>query len=85
MGNALAALALGIAFEKLADLEKQHDKDRLGKLRLGSWQETNTKCPNGGDGHKKMFVERLAVRQSLGCFLERVEADNQIRNQIDEQ
>jgi hypothetical protein len=31
-----------------------------------------------------MFVERLAVRQSLGGFLERVEANNQIRDQIDE-
>ena len=85
VSDAFTALALGIAFEKLTNLEKQHDKYRLGKLRLGTWQETDTERPNSGDGHKKMFVERLAVRQSLGSFLERVEADDQIRNQIDEQ
>ena len=85
MGNALAALALGIAFEKLADLEKQHNKNRFRKLRFSTWQEADAECPDSGDGHQEMFIERLAVRQSLGGFLERVEADDQIRDQIDEQ
>jgi hypothetical protein len=83
MGNAFTAFALGIAFEKLTDLEKQHNKDRLGKLGLGTWQKTDAECPNSGDGHKEMFVESLAMCQSLSGFLERVETDNQIRDQID--
>ena len=85
VGDAFTTFALGITFKKLTDLEKQHYKDRLGELRLGTWQETDAKCPDSSDGHKEMFVERLAVRQSLGGFLERVKTYDQIRNQIDKQ
>ena len=75
VGDAVAALAFGIAFEKLTDLEKQHDKDRLGKLRFGTGQKPDAKCPDSGNGHEEMLVESLAMRQALGSLLERVEAD----------
>ncbi len=70
---ALAALAFSIAFEKLADLEKQHDEHRLWKLRLSPREETDAKCPDGGNRHEEMFVEGLAMRQALGGLLQRVE------------
>ena len=83
--NAFAALALGIALKQLADLEKQHDKDRLRKLCLGTRQKPDTKCPDGRYRHQEMLVERLAMSQTFGSLLERIETDEKIRNQINKQ
>ena len=85
MGDTLATFAFGVTFKKLTDLEKQHDEDRFGELGFGPWQETNAKCSNGGNRHEEMFVESLAMSQSLGSFLQCVEADEQIRNQINDE
>ena len=85
MGDTLATFAFGVTFKELTYLEKQHDEDRLGELCFGTWQETNAKCPNGGNRHEEMFVESLAMCQSLGGFLQCVEADEQVRNQINKE
>ena len=85
MRDALAALALGIALKQLADLKKQHDENRLGKLRFGTRQKADAKRPDGRNSHQEMLVESLAMRQALSRFLERIETDEKIRNQIDEQ
>ena len=85
MGDAVAALSLGIALEKLTDLEEQHDEDSLGKLCLGPWQETDAERSDGGHGHQKVLVEGIAVGNSFCCLLQCVVPDEQIGNKIDQQ
>ena len=71
MSDAITALTLGIALEEFANLEEEHDEDRLRKLRLSAWQETDTKGTDGGDRHEEMFIEHLALSNALPCFMER--------------
>lgn len=85
VGDTVSAFALGIAFKQLANLEKQHDKDCLGKLCLGPWQKTDAECPYGRNRHEEMFVERITVKQTLDSLVEGVVPDEQIRDQIDQQ
>ena len=61
VGDAVATLALGITLEEFTDLEEKHHEDGLRILRLCSREETNTEGTNRGDGHKKVFVEGIAV------------------------
>ena len=85
MSNAVTALALGVGFEKLTDLEKKHDENRFRKLCLCPWEEANTKRADGGNRHEEMFVEGFSMCQTLGGFLECVESDEQVGYQIDEE
>ena len=85
VGDALAALSLGIALEQLADLEEQHDEHRLRELRLGTRQEADGEGADGGYRHEEMLVEGIAVDDALDSLLQRVVADNQVGYKIDEQ
>lgn len=85
VGDALSALPLGIAFEQLAHLEEEHHEDRLQKLRLGSWHETDGKRTDGGHRHEKVLVQRFAVQQSFCGFLQRLEAYQQVGHEIYEE
>lgn len=85
VGDALPALPLGIAFEQLAHLEEEHHEDRLRKLRLGSWHETDGECTDGGHCHEEILVQRFAVQQSFCGFLQRLEAYQQVGHEIDEE
>ena len=80
MGNAVTALALGIALEEFTHLEEEHDEDRLRKLTLGSWEETDAEGTDGGDGHQQMLVERLAVEEALDGLLQSAYTNEQIGN-----
>ena len=84
MSNAVTALALGVGFEKLTDLEKQHDENRFRKLCLCPREEANTKRTDGGNRHEEMFVKCFTMCQTLCGFLECVESDEQVGYQIDE-
>ena len=85
VGDALSALPLGIAFEQLAHLEEEHHEDRLRKLRLGSWHETDGECTDGGHCHEEILVQRFAVQQTFRGFLQRLEAYQQVGHEIDEE
>ena len=82
---AVAALALSIAFKHLAYLKEQHDEHRLGKLRLGSRQETYAESPHRGYRHEEILVEHVATGDSFPCLLERVVAHEEIRHEVDKQ
>ena len=64
---------------------EQHDEHRLGELRLGARQEADGERAQRGDGHEEVFVQGLAVHQRLGRFRQRLPADNQIRDQVNEE
>ena len=85
MGDALAALSLGIALEQLANLEEQHDEDSLRELGIGSWQEPDGECAHRGNRHEEVLVEGIAVSNALSRLLQRVMSDEQIGNQVDKQ
>ena len=70
MCNALTALALGIALEQFANLEKQHDKHGLRELRLCSGQEADSQGSNGSHRHQQMLVEGLSFCYTLHRFLQ---------------
>ena len=65
VGDAVTGLALSIALEEFADLEEEHHEDSLGVLGLGTREETDQQGSDGSDGHEEMFVEGVAVGDSL--------------------
>ena len=85
VSNAASALSLGIALEELANLEEQHDENRLGKLRLGARQETDAESTDGGHRHQEVLVERVAVSHTIDGLLQRLVAYQQIRHKVYQQ
>ena len=85
VGDAVATLALCIALEELAYLEKEHDKHSLRELSLGSRQETYEQGSDGGHRHEEMLVESVAMTQALDGLLECVVTNEEVRNHVDEQ
>ena len=73
VGNAVAALPLGITLKEFANLKEQHDEDGLWELRLGTWQETDAKRTDSGDGHQEVLVEHIALGDAfprlMQCFV----------------
>ena len=57
----------------------------LGKLRLGTWQETDEQRSDGGYRHEEMLVERIAMSHSFPCLLKGVVTDEQVGHQINKQ
>ena len=78
MGNALAAASFGVSLEEFAYLEKQHYEHRFRELRLGSWQETDEQCTDGGYRHEEMLIEGIAVNQSFDGFLQGVVTNEEV-------
>ena len=78
MSNAVTALPLGIALEKFTHLKEEHHKDRFRKLRLGSWQKTDTERTDGGNGHEEMLVEGFAMSDTLSSLMQRFMSYQQI-------
>ena len=85
VGDTVATLALSIALEELAYLEKEHDKHSLRELSLGSRQETYEQGTNGGHRHEEMLIESIAMTQALDGLLECVVTNEEVRNHVDEQ
>ena len=83
MSDAVAAFAFGVTLEEFADLEEEHHEDGLRELGLRARQEAYAEGADGGHRHQEVFVEGLAVRQTLRRLFQRVEADKQVRHQID--
>ena len=65
VGDAVAALAFGIALEEFTDLEEEHHEDGFWELRLSPRQETDAEGANGGNGHEEMLVEHLTLSDTL--------------------
>ena len=74
MGDAVAGLALGVTLEEFANLEEKHHEDSLWILRLGSGEKTYQQGTDSGDGHEEMFVEGVAVGDTLPGLVERLVA-----------
>ena len=85
VGNAVAAFSFGIALEQFSYLEEKHDEYRFGESGLRAGKESYAECPYRGDRHKEMLVEGVAVRDALDGFLQRVEAYDEVGDQIDQQ
>ena len=65
VSDAVAGLALGVTLEEFANLKEEHHEDSLGVLGLGTREETDQQGSDGSDGHEDMFVEGVAVGDSL--------------------
>ena len=74
VGDALAALALGIAFEQLTYLEEQHHEDGLGKLGLSTGQEADAEGSDGSHRHEEVLVERFSVGNAFSGLFQRLMA-----------
>ena len=74
MGDAVTALAFGVALEEFTDLEEEHHEDGLGVLGLGTGEKTYQQGTDSGDGHEEMFVEGVAVGDALPGLVERLVA-----------
>ena len=79
------AFALGGSLKELAQLEEEHDEDRLGELRLGSRQEAYAECADGGDAHEEVLVEELAMSHSLDRLAEYVVPYNKVWHEVDQE
>ena len=84
LGDRFAAVVLGHILEDLADLEEEHDKDRLGELRFGPWQEPDRKSSDGGDSHQEILAEDFSLPDLFPSLGQDVIADHQVGNQIEE-
>ena len=71
MGNAVAALALGVALEEFTYLEEEHHEHCFGELRLGTRQEADAEGTDGGDRHKEMFIKGIALQDTLPRLVQR--------------
>ena len=72
MRNTLTTLPFSITLKEFAHLEEEHYKDCLRKLRLSSWQEADAEGADGSDGHEEMFVEGVAVGDTLPGLVKRL-------------
>ena len=72
VGDALAAFSPGIALEEFSDLEEEHHKDRLRKLRLGPRQETDAERTDGSNRHQEMLVEGITLHDSVPSLMQRL-------------
>ena len=61
MGNAVAALTLGIALEELAYLEEEHHEDCLRELGLSPRQKAYSQGTNGSDRHQEVLIKGIAL------------------------
>ena len=85
MSYALATLTLGITLKQFPNLEEEHNKNGLGKLGFCSRHETDSQGPKSSHRHQKMLIEGITMHQTLNSFMQRLVADKQIGNEIDEQ
>ena len=85
MGDRTAGTAFRNAFEEFAYLEKEHDENGFGKLGLRARQETDGQCAEGGDAHQEVLVEGFTVAEGFRRFFQRIPADEQVGNQVEQQ
>ena len=55
-------------FKEFAQLEEEHHKDCFGHLVLGTGQKADEQRTNGGNTHKKVFVEWVSLGDAFPCF-----------------
>ena len=79
--NGTLTVALCNSFKQLADLEEQHDKNRLGKLLLSSRHKADQKCSDCRNAHQEIFIKNLSLTDVLGGLLQNIEACCRIRDQ----
>ena len=84
MRDALAAVPFGLFLEPFAQLEEQHNEHGFGELRFGSGHKADDQRTDGGDAHKEILAQGLAVKQSFGSLLQGVPTYHQIRDQIEQ-
>ena len=75
VADVFPAAADGIALKQFADLVKQHDGHGLGIV-------PEHHRADGSHSHEEVFIERLAVINTLAGIDERLAADEQIRDEI---
>ena len=75
MRNALPALALSVTLEEFTHLEEEHHEDGLGKLGLGTGEETDQEGTDGGHRHEEMLVEGITVGDTLPRLVKRLVTD----------
>ena len=85
VGDALAAAPFGETLEEFADLEEQHNEYSFLERCLRSRQEADAERSDSGYRHQEMFVEGIAVRDTLGRLLQGFVAYEQIRNEVDKE
>ena len=85
MGNTGFASAFSITLKELANLEKQHDEDRFRELCLCTRQKSYAEGSKCGHRHEEMFIEGIAVGNTLSSFLQRIISYNNIRYKINQQ
>ena len=85
VGYAPSALPFGITLEQLANLEEQHNEDRLRELRLGTRQEADAQRADGSHRHQEVLVHGVAVSHTLSSLLQRLVAYQQVGYEVDQQ
>ena len=85
VGDAAAAVALGLFFEPFSHLEEQHHKNGLRELAFSTGQKADAKGSQRSDAHQEVFVQGFAVDQGLGRLLQGVPTYNQVRDQEQQQ
>ena len=81
LGNGTLTVALCNSFKQLADLEEQHNENRLGKLLLSSRHKADQKCSDCRNAHQEIFIKNLSLTDMLHGFLQNIEACCRIRDQ----
>ena len=85
VGDTVAAAPFGITLQQFSHLEKQHHGHGLGHFAVGTRHEADEQRSGGGNGHEKMLVEGIALRQPFGGFVQGFMPHKQIRNKVNEQ
>ena len=78
-------LSLSIAFKEFTHLEEKHDENSLSKLSLLARKETDAQGSYGGNGHQEMFIEHIAMSNTLGSLAQGVVTYQQIGNKINQE
>ena len=85
VGNAAAALPLGIFFEHFAELEEEHHTDGFNKFGFAFGHKSDGKCSKRCYAHQKMLVPHIAMSDAHKGFQQRFIARNEIGGQIDQE
>ena len=65
VGDAVAALSLGVALEEFTHLEEEHHENSLRELCLSPRQEADGQGTNGSNRHEEMLVEGITMSDPL--------------------
>ena len=85
MADAMPALPLGIVLAECSYPVEQHHRHGLGKLCLGSGQESYGESSQCGYGHEQVFIEDVAMQDAFDGFPQGSACDKQIGGQVHQQ